>query len=122
MFWTVYGPGGSPSPLKEILMRRIVAIGVGLGLVGVFPSAATAQSSELAALAAHVQALQATITVQAGQIAALQTATGTATVPSLDDDEAWVRGGPRNSDSLLRWDPDQGEGVWHATEETKLFS
>ena len=30
------------------------------------------------------------------------------------------RGGPRNSDSLLRWNPDQGEGVWHATEETKL--
>ena len=30
------------------------------------------------------------------------------------------RGGPRNSDSLLRWDPDQGEGVWHATEETEL--
>ncbi len=31
-----------------------------------------------------------------------------------------VRGGPRNSDSLLRWDPDPGEGVWHATEETEL--
>ena len=31
-----------------------------------------------------------------------------------------VRGGPRNSDSLLRWDPDQGEGVWNATEETEL--
>ena len=30
------------------------------------------------------------------------------------------RGGPRNWDSLLRWDPDQGEGVWHATEETEL--
>ena len=30
------------------------------------------------------------------------------------------RGGPRNLDSLLRWDPDQGEGVWHATEETEL--
>ena len=33
---------------------------------------------------------------------------------------AKVRGGPRNSDSLLRWDPDPGEGVWHATEETEL--
>ena len=31
-----------------------------------------------------------------------------------------VRGGPRNWDSLLRWDPDQGEGVWNATEETEL--
>ena len=31
-----------------------------------------------------------------------------------------TRGGPRNSDRLLRWDPDQGEGVWHATEETEL--
>ena len=31
-----------------------------------------------------------------------------------------IRGGPRNSDSLLRWDPDPGEGVWHATEETEL--
>ena len=30
------------------------------------------------------------------------------------------RGGPRNSDSLLRWDPDPGKGVWHATEETEL--
>ena len=30
------------------------------------------------------------------------------------------RGGPRNSDSLLRWDPDQGRGVWNATEETEL--
>ena len=35
--------------------------------------------------------------------------------PKLDG-----RGGPRNSDSLLRWDPDPGEGVWHATEETEL--
>ena len=31
-----------------------------------------------------------------------------------------TRGGPRNSDRLLRWDPDQGEGVWHATEATEL--
>ena len=31
-----------------------------------------------------------------------------------------LRGGPQNSDSLLRWDPDPGEGVWHATEETEL--
>ena len=30
------------------------------------------------------------------------------------------RGGPRNSDSLLRWNPDQGKGVWNATEETEL--
>ena len=30
------------------------------------------------------------------------------------------RGGPRISDSLLRWDPDQEEGVWNATEETEL--
>ncbi len=30
------------------------------------------------------------------------------------------RGGPRNSDSLLRWDLDPREGVWHATEETEL--
>ena len=34
--------------------------------------------------------------------------------------EVPVRGGPLNSDSLLRWDPDPGEGVWHATEETEL--
>ena len=34
--------------------------------------------------------------------------------------ERELRGGPRNSDSLLRWDPDPGEGVWHATEETEL--
>ena len=31
-------------------------------------------------------------------------------------DQRWTR----NSDSLLRWDPDPGEGVWHATEETEL--
>ncbi len=31
-----------------------------------------------------------------------------------------IRGGPRNLDRLLRWDPDQGEGVWNATEETEL--
>ena len=31
-----------------------------------------------------------------------------------------ARGGPWNWDSLLRWDPDQGEGVWNATEETEL--
>ena len=30
------------------------------------------------------------------------------------------RGGPRNWDSLPRWDPDQGEGVWNATAETEL--
>ena len=34
--------------------------------------------------------------------------------------DRFTRGGPRNSDSLLRWDPDPGEGVWHATEETEL--
>ena len=37
--------------------------------------------------------------------------------------EGWQlvdRGGPRNLDRLLRWDPDQGEGVWNATEETEL--
>ena len=40
---------------------------------------------------------------------------------SVDGDiTASRRGGPRNSDSLLRWDPDPGEGVWHATEETEL--
>ena len=36
----------------------------------------------------------------------------------LWEQELEGRGGPRNSDRLLRWDPDQGEGVWHATEET----
>ena len=48
-----------------------------------------------------------------------------APVSLAGQDATWVtprtpRGGPRNSDSLLRWDPDQGEGVWHATEETEL--
>ena len=64
-------------------MRRILALVVCLGSLGGWPSAATAQSSELAALVAHVQALEATITTQAEQIAALQTAMGTATGPSL---------------------------------------
>jgi hypothetical protein len=44
---------------------------------------------------AHVQALEATITTQAEQIAALQTATGTATGPSLNDVDAWVAAGIR---------------------------
>ena len=39
---------------------------------------------------------------------------------SICDGCTAYRGGPRNSDRLLRWDPDQGEGVWHATEETEL--
>ena len=42
------------------------------------------------------------------------------TFSSRRDTDIEHRGGPRNSDSLLRWNPDQGEGVWHATEETKL--
>ena len=71
-------------------MRRILALVVCLGSLGGWPSAATAQSSELAALVAHVQALEATITTQAEQIAALQTATGTVTGPSLNDVDAWV--------------------------------
>ena len=37
--------------------------------------------------------------------------------PARNDEN---RGGPRNSDSLRRWDPDPGEGVWQATEETEL--
>jgi hypothetical protein len=31
-----------------------------------------------------------------------------------------LRGGPRISDRLLRWNPDQVEGVWNATEETEV--
>ena len=31
-----------------------------------------------------------------------------------------VRGGPRNSDRLLRWDPDHREGVWNVPKETEL--
>ena len=72
-------------------MRHMLVIVVGLGLGVWSPSVATAQSTDLAALAAHVQALQATIAAQtgqiaaqAGQIAALQTAMGTVTVPSHD--------------------------------------
>ena len=30
------------------------------------------------------------------------------------------RGGPRISDRLLRWDPDQREGVWNVPKETEL--
>ena len=30
------------------------------------------------------------------------------------------RGGPRNSDRLLRWDPDHREGVWNVPKETEL--
>ena len=45
---------------------------------------------------------------------------GSHVLPWYLPDGSGVRGGPRNSDRLLRWDPDQGEGVWHATEETEL--
>ena len=31
-----------------------------------------------------------------------------------------ARGGPRNSDRLLRWDPDHREGVWNVPKETEL--
>ncbi len=41
-------------------------------------------------------------------------------VHGLRDRGTPYRGGPRNSDRLLRWDPDQEEGVWNATEETEL--
>ena len=31
-----------------------------------------------------------------------------------------LRGGPRNSDGLLRWYPDREEGVWNVTQETEV--
>ena len=34
--------------------------------------------------------------------------------------DAVFRGGPRISDRLLRWDPDQREGVWNVPKETEL--
>ena len=38
-----------------------------------------------------------------------------------DSSQTYVeRGGPRNSDSLLRWSPDPTGGIWNATKETKL--
>ena len=46
----------------------------------------------------------------------IEPATGVLEISEADAE----RGGPRNSDSLLRWDPDQGEGVWNATEATEL--
>ena len=36
------------------------------------------------------------------------------------DTDCEVRGGPRISDRLLRWDPDQREGVWNVPKETEL--
>ncbi len=35
-------------------------------------------------------------------------------------DHPAMRGGPRISDRLLRWDPDQREGVWNVPKETEL--
>ena len=58
-------------------MRRILAVFVSIAWVGVGPSPATAQSLNLATLAAQVQAMQATIAAQAQQIAALQEGTAT---------------------------------------------
>ena len=54
-----------------------------------------------------------------GELAVLQ-AGADWEVLALNDLGAPIRGGPRNSDRLLRWDPDQEEGVWNATEETEL--
>ena len=73
---------------------------------------------------AAVHAIQAEAEAQI--IDAQQTATAQIAALGWPDREAeWIalvalRGGPRNSDSLLRWDPDPGKGVWHATEETEL--
>ena len=53
-------------------------------------------------------------------VAARQAAIGSTLTVRPTDEVRVDRGGPRNSDRLLRWDPDQGEGVWHATEETEL--
>ena len=52
-------------------MRRILTLCVGIAWIGVGPSSATAQSLDLATLAAQVQSMQATIAAQAQQIAAL---------------------------------------------------
>ena len=49
-------------------MRRIITLFVGLTWVGMGPSPATAQDADLAALAAQVQAMQATIAAQAQQM------------------------------------------------------
>ncbi len=52
---------------------------------------------------------------------------GKRTFQNESDARKWLReqvkrGGPRISDRLIRWDPDPGEGVWNATEETELPS
>ena len=41
-----------------------------------------------------------------------------AALRALEIDDS--RGGPRNSDRLLRWDPDHREGVWNVPKETEL--
>ena len=41
-------------------------------------------------------------------------------VAGMIDTDVAIRGGPRNSDSLLRWSPDPTGGIWNATKETKL--
>ena len=52
-------------------MRRSITLFVSLIWVGVSPSPAAAQDADLAALAAQVQAMQATIAAQAQQMTCL---------------------------------------------------
>ena len=63
------------SPLAE---SGIVGTAIGLAVGGMCASVATAQSTEVAALIAELQALTQTVQAQAAQIAALQTAVVTA--------------------------------------------
>ena len=44
----------------------------------------------------------------------------TGETPSVTEVARTLRGGPRNSDRLLRWDPDHREGVWNVPKETEL--
>ena len=59
-------------------------------------------------------------------VAAEQSGHGSAVLIDTDPQQTlatwWKvrRGGPRNSDSLLRWSPDPTGGIWNATKETKL--
>ncbi len=61
--------------------------------------------------------LRGTYMTQAGDSGKRALSMGRFSLMSQNEED---RGGPRNSDRLLRWDPDQEEGVWNATEETEL--
>ena len=81
-------------------MRQCAVIVIGLAVVGMCASVATAQSTEVAALIAELQALTQTVQAQAAQIAALQTAVVNPGPLGISEDSTNTSVGQNALDSL----------------------